>query len=201
MKKEGYAKKVVDHVILKEKVNPFLSAAEGKQEPDWSILQNAIAKDYEGDYADRAVLEAKMRWYQFYGNVIKFAAVLNDKMERFGSDTTSKGEDFKLNNLAWMMFEKIKDVVELKKIITWMAGVVRRGEKATDYYIKYWPTYIDTYANLLYKVGETAEALKWQELAVTKARELGLSKGTVKDIAETLEIMKKGEPTWPTDTK
>jgi thioredoxin-related protein len=201
MKKEGYAKKVVDHIIFKEKANPFLSAAEGKPEPDWSILYNTIAKDYKADYADRTVLDAKMRWYYFYGNMQKYATTLNDKMEKYGSDTTSKGEDFKLNNQAFLIWEKINDVTELKRIIGWMAGVMRRGEKQTDYYIKYWPLYIDTYANLLYKVGETQEALKWQELAVTKSRELELGKSDIKDIHENFEKMKKGEPTWPTDSK
>ncbi len=201
MKKEGYAKKVVDHVVFKEKVNPFLKAAEGKPEPDWSILYNTIAKDYKGDYADRNVMEAKMKWYSFYGNALKYATILNDKMEKYGSDTTIMGEDFKLNNQAFLLWQGIKDVPELKRIIGWMAGVVRRGEKATGFYTQYWPYYIDTYANLLYKVGEASEALKWQEMAVTKGKELSVDKSTLKDIQENLEKMKKGEPTWPTDTK
>jgi len=82
-----------------------------------------------------------------------------------------------------------------------MAGVVRRGEKQTDSYLKYWPLYLDTYANLFYKTGNTAEALKWQEMAVAKAKELDISKGDKKDLEENLEKMKKGEPTWPTETK
>jgi thioredoxin-related protein len=201
MKKEGYAKTVVDHIIFKEKANPFLSAAEGKTEPDWNILYNNIAKDYKADYADRTVLDAKMRWYWFYQNMLKYASTLNDKMEKYGSDTTSYGEDFKLNNQAFLIWEKINEVKELKRIIGWMAGVVRRGEKATGFYSEYWPLYIDTYANLLYKIGETQEAFKWQELAVGKARELAIDKSDLRTIEENLEKMKKGRPTWPTDTK
>ena len=201
MKKEGYAKNVVDHVILKEKVNPFLRTYEGKPEPDWSILYNNIAKDYQPDYADRNTMEAKMTWYYFYGNMLKYAITLNDKMEKYGSDTTSKGEDFKLNNKAFLIWEKVNDFTELKRMIGWMAGVVRRGEKQTDSYLKYWPLYLDTYANLFYKTGNTAEALKWQEMAVAKAKELDISKGDKKDLEENLEKMKKGEPTWPTETK
>ena len=201
MEKEGYARKVVDQIILKEKVNPFLGAAKGKPEPDWSILYNAIANYYKGDYADRNVMEAKMKWYQSNENVFKYATTLNDKMEKYGSDTTSMGEDFKLNNKAFLIWEKINDIKELKRIIGWMAGVVRRGEKATAPYSEYWPLYIDTYANLLYKVGETTEAIKWQELAVTKAKALGLGKSDVKAIEGNLEKMKKGEPTWPEDMK
>jgi thioredoxin-related protein len=201
MEKDGYAQKVADRVIFKEKANPFLSAAEGKAEPDWSILYNNTAKDYKADYADRTVLDAKMRWYYFYGNMQKYATALNDKIERYGSDTTSSGEDFKLNNQAFLIWQQVKDIAELKRIIGWMTGVVRRGEKATGFYTEYWPYYMDTYANLLYKVGETAEALKWQELAVAKGKERGIDKGTLKTIEENLEMMKKGEPTWPTDTK
>ncbi|AEW01018.1 hypothetical protein A4D02_13760 [Niastella koreensis] len=201
MKKEGYAKNVVDHVITKEKVNPFLRAAEGKPEPDWSTLYNIIDNNYKGDYADRNVMEAKMRWYQFYGNALKYTTILNDKMEKYGSDTTNMGEDFKLNTKAFLIWQKIKDATELKRIISWMAGVVKRSEKASGDYVKYRPYYIDTYANLLYKVGETAEALKWQELAVTQGRELDIDKDDFESIQENFVKMKKGEPTWPTDKK
>lgn len=201
MKKDGYAEKVVDQIIFREKANPFLSAAEGKPEPDWSILYNDIAKDYKGHYADRVVLETKLRWYWFYQNKLKYTITFNDKMEKYGSDTTSKGEDFKLNTLAFIMFESVQDTVELKRIISWMAGVMRRGEKQTDFYLKYWPNYIDTYANLLYKVGETQEAIKYQELAIAKSRELEIGKVDIEAFEENLEKMKKGEPTWPTEPK
>jgi hypothetical protein len=197
MKKDGYARGVVDQVIVKEKINPFLIAAEGKPEPDWNILYDNIAKDYKGDYADRNVMEAKLTWWQMNPNVLKFAAVLNDKMEKYGSDTTEMGDDFKLNGLAYLLWIDIQDVAELKRITSWMAGVARRGEKATGEYTQYWPYYIDTYANLLYKVGETPEALKWQEMAVTKGRELNIDKGFLKAIENNFEKMKKGEPTWP----
>jgi thioredoxin-related protein len=201
MGKEGYAKNVVDRIILKEKVSPFLKAAEGKPEPDWNILYSTIAKDYKGDYADRNILEAKMKWYLPNENMLKYAITLNDKMEKYGSDTTSMTEDFKLNNKAFIIWEKIKDSQELKRMIRWMTGVVRRGEKATGVYTQYWPLYIDTYANLLYKVGEISEAIKWQELAVTKSREFGTDKSDANAIQENLEKMKKGQPTWPEDTK
>ena len=106
-----------------------------------------------------------MKWYQANENMLKYATTLNDKMEKYGSDTTSMGEDFKMNKYQGLFnMAGIKDVPELKSIIGRMAGVVRRREKATGVYTQYWPLYIDTYAKLLYKVGETPEALKWQEI-------------------------------------
>jgi hypothetical protein len=50
-------------------------------------------------------------------------------------------------------------------------------------------------------VGETSKAIEWQELAIAKAKERGLSKGDIKAIAGNLEMMKQGRPTWPEETK
>jgi tetratricopeptide (TPR) repeat protein len=54
--------------------------------------------------------------------------------------------------------------------------------------------YLDTYANLLYKLGRTEEALRYEEKAFALAP-------NDKDITDNLSKMKKGEPTWPTDNK
>jgi hypothetical protein len=197
MQKQGYAKNVVDQVIMKEKVNAVMEAAiSAKQEPDWNSLYNAIAKDYKGDYADRNVMEAKMKWYYAEGNMLKYAHTLSDKIEKYGPDTSSSGEDFKLNNKAYLIWLKVDDSNELKRVIGWMGGVVRRGESATGVYFEYWVNYLDTYANLLHKVGRTQEAIKWQELAVAKGKERNIDKGDQKTIAENLALMKEGKPTW-----
>jgi hypothetical protein len=54
---------------------------------------------------------------------------------------------------------------------------------------------MDTYANLLYKSGKAAEGISWEEKAVAVATEKK-SEG-LKLYRDTLEKMKKGEPTWP----
>jgi Tfp pilus assembly protein PilF len=48
--------------------------------------------------------------------------------------------------------------------------------------------FLDTYANLLYKLGRKEEALQWQEKAAATG-----AFGT----KENYEKMKKGDPTWP----
>jgi hypothetical protein len=52
-------------------------------------------------------------------------------------------------------------------------------------------TETDTYANLLYKAGSDLEAIKWEEKAVQ------LGEGRDTEIADHLEKMKAGQPTWP----
>ena len=51
--------------------------------------------------------------------------------------------------------------------------------------------YIDTYANLLYKLGKKDEAITWEQKALDLAPE-----GEKKSYEETLDKMKKGEKTW-----
>ena len=50
---------------------------------------------------------------------------------------------------------------------------------------------MDTYSNLLHKVGKTKEAIEWQEKAIAAVDEASKA-----EYQATLEKMKKGEPTW-----
>ncbi|MEP7374592.1 MAG: thioredoxin fold domain-containing protein [Chitinophagaceae bacterium] len=206
MEKKGYAQKVVDDVIMKEKVASVVNAGmDAKIEPDWSILYNSIAKDYKRDYAERNIMEAKMAWYYNAGDYFKWASTLNHRIEKYGTDTTSKSADFVLNNQAYIIWLNLgqtdkpdpKTIEELNRVCKWLEGPLRRYEFATGFRLQQWPMIIDTYANLLYKVGRTTEALKWQELAVSKGKELGTDDDAMKDIENNLALMKEGKPTWP----
>jgi thioredoxin-related protein len=215
MGKNGYARKVVDDVIMKEKVaRVFNAGIDAKLEPDWDMLYKTIAKDYNDDYAARNTLEAKILWY---GNVqpdeLKLAGSLNDKMEKYGSDTTNRGEDFKLNNAAFSIWKAVgptanpsnEEIKELARVTNWMQGVVRRGATATGFRLEQWHLYIDTYANLLHKIGRTSEATKWEEFAIVKLKEFVQDKDEVNGYSKMYEYrldkMKKGEPTWPIEQK
>jgi hypothetical protein len=51
--------------------------------------------------------------------------------------------------------------------------------------------------NLLYKVGKTTAARIWQELEVTKDKELAIDKSNIKTIDENLQKMKKENQPGP----
>jgi hypothetical protein len=53
--------------------------------------------------------------------------------------------------------------------------------------------YIDTYANLLHKSGNTTDAIKWQKKAIAILKQDGEDTA---DFEETLAKMEKGEKTW-----
>lgn len=206
---DWYAKKVVDKIINNEKVQPFLNTVQGNSEPDWHLLYNTIAKNYGDDYAGRNVLDAKIQWYSTKSDGLRWARSLNDKIEKYGSDTTDLSEDFRLISaaeIAWLNLGRTSElsneiITELSRICVWVEGVTRRGEKLTSDYANRWDMYMDTYANLLYKAGRTADAIRWEELAIATLKETVKDEETVANFStgygKTLEKMRAGQPTWP----
>ncbi|UPK68006.1 sugar-binding domain-containing protein [Chitinophaga filiformis] len=89
------------------------------------------------------------------------------------------------NAWAWLLFEKTKERRELEKAIEWSQKAINQE---TDQARK--AASMDTYANLLYKLGNKTEALEWQEKAVAASR-------GDQEIKANYEKMKRGEPTWP----
>lgn len=82
----------------------------------------------------------------------------------------------KLNSLAWTYYETMTDPKDLNQALTWSA-------KSLDYDRS--GMYLDTYANLLSKLGRKAEAVKTQEEAIAKAKAIGEdSSGYEKTLAE-----------------
>jgi predicted metal-dependent hydrolase len=96
-------------------------------------------------------------------------------------------ENFKIihpndvNEFAWAVFEHCSDTVILKKSAEWMESIANKSV----------PQYIDTYANLLYKLGKTDEAIKWQKKAVAIAN-------ANPEFQNTLDKMRQKIPTWST---
>jgi hypothetical protein len=68
--------------------------------------------------------------------------------------------------------------------LAWSEEVIKKEPTANFY---------DTYANLLYKLGRTQDAIKIQEKGV----KLTQGNGYIENAMNNLEKMRKGEPTWP----
>ena len=91
-----------------------------------------------------------------------------------------------LNNNAWTAFEKSTDKKVLQDALNWSK---RSLEIAPDNSM-----ILDTYANLLYKLGQNEEAIKYEELALSSDAKKGMKTNEGK--VETLRKMKAGEKTW-----
>jgi hypothetical protein len=161
-------------IIAKEEINPYADGDNAK--PDWDkIEQTAVAKygalAREAVYGHRMVYhESKNEWEQF-GKYYKLYFDL-----AIGRSTTH------VNNMTWPVVEHITDTAILNT-------AVRAMKYDMDHYTGDQPWAIDTYANLLYKLGKTGEALEWEKKAAVLSN-------NEKVYLDTMDKMKKGERTW-----
>jgi tetratricopeptide (TPR) repeat protein len=91
-----------------------------------------------------------------------------------------------LNDIAWQIFEKVSDVNVLKDALTWSK---RSLELIPDN-----PMYLNTYANLLYKLGREKEAIAKEKEALDYSKKENMDES--KSYEKTLRKMNAGEKTW-----
>jgi len=92
----------------------------------------------------------------------------------------------KLNEIAWQMFESDSDQKILQDALGWSK---RSLELSPDNAL-----FLDTYANLFYKLGNKKEAIATEEKALLFADKKNVD--GYKGLEETLRKMKAGEKTW-----
>ncbi|NCI46204.1 thioredoxin family protein [Sediminibacterium soli] len=171
------AEQKVMAILLMEKVYPALSKGlRAKKEPNWDSVQTVLAA-YPG-YREEALAKGKIVYYQNAKDWSGFQATIVAYMEKYGA----KASPAELNNYAWTVFENCKDMSCVAQAMEWSKRSFRDKPE---------PMYMDTYANILHKMGRTQEAIAVQEKAVVLADDK--SRKTYQD---TLEKMKKGEKTW-----
>ncbi|WP_158618176.1 thioredoxin family protein [Chitinophaga lutea] len=179
---EGKAQQAVKQIVLREEVYRHFWI-KGKSNPDvnWKAITDSLKKKYPA-YADEAVAMGKVTYYQSQKDWDKFAPAVVSYMKKYGATTSA----FDLNEFAWTVFEHCKDMTCVTEALEWS----RRSFKDREN-----PNHIDTYANILYKMGKKDEAISWQEKAVAYST----SPQEKKAFQATLDKMKKGEKTWKHD--
>jgi thioredoxin-related protein len=188
MNSKGYSQGLVDYIIAKEEIdsklwknlNPDYPIAE---KPDWEKITAAITKKYDSSYAERTVLGAQLRWYNYKNDWPEIVKYNIKKIDTYGLDTVGWGKVF-LNNMIWdVIFTHSNDKKALNKGIQWMEVLLKSDPNS--------PNHLDTYANLLYKIGRRQEALVWEQKAMALA-----PLDDVKEFQDTYMKMKRGQPTW-----
>ncbi len=177
--KVWFSKNYIDNVIYGEEIQTAIDKSkEADNEPNWNNLMNAIQKKYNKDYGARLVVKGKMSWYSGKKDYESYCKYLIDYMEGWGSQLEF---DWGYNNNAWALFQNSTDSAKLKKALLWSNHAVTISPNAN---------WMDTYANLLYKLGRKTEAIRWEQVA-NKLDPMN------KDIEDNLNKIKTGVPTWP----
>jgi hypothetical protein len=144
--------------------------------PDWNTIEKNVKAKY-GIIGREKVYGSQMVYFLDKEDWTNFGKYYNLYYK-----TAYSRSEYHINNISWPVFQHISDAEILATAVNTMKYSVEHFDQTN--YNSY-----DTYANLLYKTGKKEEAILWQEKAV---------KGLPDDkaLAEALDKMKKGEPTW-----
>lgn len=185
------AKNIVLNIIFKEEIQDYVKTV--NDNPDWDAIGKKVITKY-GPFGEAIYLKAKATHYVNQKNDLRYFPALIEWITKYGSDIS----DLALNNYAMEIFERSNKKEELEAAAQWQRAMI---DKELELYAAgkldggYWSAAsflsgnIDTYANLLYKLGKKEEAMKWEK----KALEVEYNK----DFTETLKKMERDEKTWP----
>jgi thioredoxin-related protein len=185
MRDENYSEAIVQRTIYQEVVEQEISKSKKlKTTPDWNKIATTIAGKYNQYYADRVVLGAKTDWSGSRKDWSVHTEDLILYVERYSpkSDSGGQFQALYLNNFAWDIFQHSTDTAQLDIALHWSLRAVIMDPV---------PAWMDTYANILYKLGRRSDALKWETIALALDGEEG--------IKSNYQAMKAGKPTWPLD--
>jgi thiol-disulfide isomerase/thioredoxin len=195
MKNKFYSEVLLYNIIEKEEINNQIykggNPFEEKMNPNWRNILKTIRKKYRKRYAEPVVVWAEIRWAENKRNWPLYCKLVIEKTEKWGpyfkflpyADKTFS-YDYKLNAVAWELFQYGIDKYVLNKALAWSNNAIAlTGQKPNA-------EYMDTHANILYKQGQKQDAISEEERALAIAPD-------AKDIKENLRKMKNGEPTWP----
>ena len=182
MKEKGWARIHVEYTVTREELENTL-LVDGKPQfknPKWRMILLSLQKKYESLDAEKLVLNYKVRYYKSLKNWPEYIAKLTERVEKYGPLGTGI-LDLDFNNNAWDVFLYSSTEKYLKKALSWSDSAITINPTAN---------WMDTKANLLYKLGKVEEAIELENKAIVIE-----PKNT--NFSSALEKMKEGLPTWP----
>ena len=177
--KPGYAENVVMNAVIQHNQSILTAFNNPASTPDWNKIYTEISAQYGAALAHQIVISVKPVYYKRNKNWDLYAKSLIPYLKEFGSDLVPPD----LNNYAWDIFQYCTSTEDL----TFGLSISERsmnGQKPD-------PASMDTYANLLYKLGRKTEAIAKETEALALAES-----ADKKSYQETLDKMKSGTKTW-----
>jgi thioredoxin-related protein len=144
--------------------------------PDWAAVQAKIATKLPAE-ADELTARVKVNYYRSKKDWVNFETAIVAYMKTYGDHMT----DAELNDVAWSVFQGCPDMTCVSEVLDWSKRLKDGGDAA----------FMDTYANILYKLGKKDDAIALETKAIGMLPDA--DKGTYQ---ETLTKMKNGEKTW-----
>lgn len=170
----GKAKDLLGFIIIQKEIAPKLNHVETV---DFDVLSKQLTEKYKKVDLKESIEGVKIFYYIEKKDWNTAVNLINQTINS-KADITA----FDLNDYAWTIFEQSDNKDALKAALSWSKLSIEKEENAF---------YLDTYANLLHKLGDTKNAIIWQEKAVDLVGD-----NRKEEFQTTLDKMKKGVATW-----
>jgi predicted ATP-binding protein involved in virulence len=145
------------------------------------ISMAQVKKDLNNKQSERKRLDSLISFYSSNNDMDNQIKYTVEKYDKLGIDTAGLDRVYTNNTIYEVLFMYSDDTTVLKKSADWMKLIID-SEPPTA-------SHMDTYANVLYKLGRKKSAIAWQ----TKACALEPNDA---QLSITLEKMKNNQPTW-----
>jgi tetratricopeptide (TPR) repeat protein len=204
---EGAAERLIDGAIELAEIYPiYLKGGQGPDatEPDWNAIQAAVARKYDESSSTRIVLEMRTQWYFVVNRWPEFTASILSWVQKYGAPDSR----WDMNTVSSAIGVNISDKAQLMATAVWIQTVLNQKPDNLDNSVL-----MDDYANILYKLGKTDEAIQWENKAIDLDKVMIAKYGgeivdilphytypdELKNHQRMLAKMKLGEPTWTTE--
>jgi dipeptidyl aminopeptidase/acylaminoacyl peptidase/thioredoxin-related protein len=184
----GWAKFFVSSTITREEmIDQLVRGDKPLKRPDWDLIRSTITEKYKAVDAVTLVLDYQVRYYKLLKNWPEYTRIVIDRVQKYGAFGPAS-LDFNLNNLAWEIFLYSAEKKELEIALVWSDSAVMICSNSNK------ANWLDTKANILYKLGRTKEAMEVQLTAIAiDPNDMNLR--------DHLEKMKTSKNTWPSVQK
>ena len=160
----------------------------GKDSPRWTIILNRLKERFPDYDCSQLLAERQVSYYAGRQQWAQCDTAIIALLEKF-KDSISPRE---INYVAWdCVFLHMDDKMVLSQVVAIYQRLVKDYPRA--HY-----RYLDTYANILYKSGNSKDAIIWESRAIDQieGRNLGFDDASLKEFKITLQKMQTGEKTW-----
>lgn len=198
----GNAIRLINWLVTKEELTDRLvkdNKPVGKGDPDWGRLESLMLIKYPKLDGSKLVNDFCITYYRYYNlNWQKWAHYKKIRIKESPPDYKSASAiSLELNDGgAWDVFAHCNEKPILKIALDWINLAIKLEEKRQPRASN--ESFLDTKANVLYKLGNVKEAIHVEQQAIIAALKSGTEYGNrkAKGYEQVVEQMKAGEPTY-----
>jgi thiol-disulfide isomerase/thioredoxin len=150
---------------------------QGAPPADWREISKAAKRRYPNYDAGQLILDQEWNYYRIKKDTVNFEKAVLSFMEKYRHTLSAR----MINNCCYYIYLYSSDASLLQKAARWSKAVVDDPKSVL-------PTYIDTYASLLFKTGRRDDAVRWEEQAIKTA----MTATEKKEFEKTLKEMAGG---------